>query len=235
MRLRAVLQRSWEEREDYAELLAARLDGPLTVAGIAFAVIVLADQFVTGRSPVRGYLDLAGWVLWGVFVFEFALRMTIAPSTSQFFRRNWWQLIFLAVPFLRFLRPLARLRVPRVGRVVSSAVRTSRTAARRLSSRLVWLSVLTVIVVLAASQIVFEFGDYPAYGDALHAAALATVTGTALEQESGVLKALDVILGVYSVVVFAALAAMLAAYFMDRTGVDDDEVNEQEAVEQLSN
>jgi voltage-gated potassium channel len=228
VRFRRVLERSWDEREDYAELLAARLDGPLTVAGIAFAAIVLADQFVTGRSPVRGWLDVAGWLLWAVFVFEFLLRMTIAPSTSAFFRRSWWQLIFLAVPFLRFLRPLARLRVPRVGRVVSSAVRTSRTAARRLSSRLVWLSVLTVIVVLAGSQIVFEFGEYASYGEALHAAALATVTGQPLGQESAALMTLDVVLGVYSVVVFAALAAMLAAFFMDRAGVDADEVDGQE-------
>ena len=42
---------------------------------------------------------------------------------------------FLVVPFLRFLRAVRALRAARMGRVVSSAVRTSRTAGRRLSPR----------------------------------------------------------------------------------------------------
>jgi voltage-gated potassium channel len=95
-------------------------------------------------------------------------------------------------------------------------VRSSRTAARRLSGRLSWLSALTAIVVIAASQIAFEFGQFTSYGNALHRAALATVTGTSFGQEVAVLQVLDVVLGVYSVVVFAALAAMLGAYFVDR-------------------
>ena len=204
------------ERARVAEWVADRLDKPLTVAGIAFLLVVLADLFVPRATPAGRVLEITGWVLWGLFVVEFLARLFIAPSTTEFLRRNWWQLIFLAVPFLRFLRPFARLRVPRLGRVVSSAVRSSRTAARRLSGRLSWLSVLTVIVVIASSQIAFEFGTFDSYGNALHRTALATVTGVPFDQEVPVLQVLDVVLGVYSVVVFAALAAMLGAFFVDR-------------------
>jgi voltage-gated potassium channel len=204
------------ERERVSEWLADRLDRPLTIAGFAFLLIVLADLFVARGTAAGRVLEVTGWLLWGLFVVEFLVRLFIAPSTSEFLRRNWWQVIFLAVPFLRFLRPVARLRVPRLGRVVSSAVRSSRTAARTLSGRLSWLSVLTGIVVLAASQIAFEFGDFASYGNALHRAALATVTGTSFGQDVAVLQVLDVVLGVYSVVVFAALAAMLGAFFVDR-------------------
>lgn len=204
------------ERERVAEWLADRLDRPITLAGIAFLVIVLADLFVARATATGRVLEITGWLLWGLFVFEFLLRLSIAPSSSEFLRRNWWQVVFLVVPFLRFLRPVARLRIPRVGRVVSSAVRSSRTATRRLSGRLSWLSALTFIVVLAASQIVYEFGDFPTYGQALHRAALATVTGQPFGQDVAVLQVLDVVLGIYSVVVFAALAAMLGAFFVDR-------------------
>lgn len=204
------------ERERVAEWLADRLDRPITIAGMAFLVVVLADLFVSRATPAGRILEVTGWLLWGLFVIEFLARLMIAPSTTEFLRRNWWQIIFLVVPFLRFLRPFARLRVPRLGRVVSSAVRSSRTAARRLSGRLSWLSALTVIVVLAASQLAYEFGDYADYGAALHRAALATVTGLPFQQDDPVLQVLDVALGIYSVVVFAALAAMLGAFFVDR-------------------
>ena len=204
------------ERERVAEWVADRLDRPITIAGFVFLFVVLADLFVPRATPAGRVLEIAGWLLWGLFVVEFGVRLFIAPSTSEFLRRNWWQLIFLAVPFLRFLRPFARLRVPRLGRVVSSAVRSSRTAARRLSGRLSWLTVLTLIVIVAASQVVFEFGAFSSYGDALYRTALATVTGEPLAQDAPVLQVLDVVLGIYSVVVFAALAAMLGAFFVDR-------------------
>lgn len=204
------------ERERVAEWVADRLDKPITIAGVAFLLVVLADLFVARATPAGRVLEVTGWLLWGLFVLEFLVRLFIAPSTSEFLRRNWWQVFFLVVPFLRFLRPFARLRVPRLGRVVSSAVRSSRTAARRLSGRLSWLSALTAIVVIAASQIAFEFGEFTSYGNALHRTALATVTGTPFGQDTPVLQVLDVVLGVYSVVVFAALAAMLGAFFVDR-------------------
>lgn len=211
-----MLRRPAPEREEYIERLAERLDRPLTIAGVVFAVVVLADLFVAGRGPAAVWLEIIGWALWGLFLLDFVLRLVIAPSTGAFLRNNWWQLIFLAVPFLRFLRPFARLRIPRLGRVISSAVRSSRAATRRLRGRLSWLSALTAIVVLAGSQLAYEFGEFVSYGQALHAAALATITGEPLAQESGVLQALDVVLGIYSVVVFAALAGTLGAYFVDR-------------------
>jgi len=104
---------------------------------------------------------VASWIVWGVFVLEFVLRAVIAPSTSDFLRRNWWQLVFLALPFFRFVRILARLRLARLGRVVSSAVRSTRTATARLSGRLGWLSAVTAIVVLSASQLLYETTPYP--------------------------------------------------------------------------
>jgi len=52
------------------------------------------------------------------------------------------QVIFLALPFLRFARIVARLRlrpIVRAGRVVSSTVRGTRIAGRELTSRAAWL------------------------------------------------------------------------------------------------
>lgn len=218
-----VLSRAPSERERIAEEIADRLDRPLTVAGIIFALVVLADTTIQMRGALQAAFDVAGWVLWALFVLEFIARLVVAPSTAGFLRKNWWQVVFLAVPFLRFLRPLARLRIPRFGRILSAAVRTSRTAARRLSGRVAWLAALTLIVVLASSQLVYEFGDYDSYLLALHDAALAAVIGEPMGQEAAIIQVVEVVLAVFSVVVFAALAGALGAFFLERR--DDEDVS----------
>lgn len=213
---RSLLRRPPAERERTAKELFDRLDGPITALGVIFALIVLADTVARPTGTVATALNVAGWVIWAIFVAEFVLRMIIAPSTWGFLRRYWWQLIFLAVPFLRFARILARLRLARLGRVVSSAVRTSRTAGAKLSSRVGWLAAVTVIVVLASSQVLYEYARFDSYGDALHAAALATVTGEPTGSPSAVARVLEIGLAVYSVVVFASLAGILGAYFLEQ-------------------
>ena len=70
-----------------------------------------------------------------------AQRAAVARFRARFWRRNWWQLVFLAVPFLRFLRAvrvfrLARVaRVTRVGGILGAGVRGSRSAGRLLTGQ----------------------------------------------------------------------------------------------------
>ena len=74
---------------------------------------------------------------------------------------------------------------------------------------------MSAIAVLGSSQLLYEFADYERYGDALHAAALATVTGEPLAQDGGFARIFEVVLAVFSVVVFATLAGSLGAYFLE--------------------
>lgn len=206
------------ERERIAEDIARRMDKPVSVLGIIFLLLVVSDTALANEGGLRRWFDIAAWVLWAVFAFEFVLRLVIAPSAWSYLRRHWWQVIFLVVPFLRFLRVagrLARLRPGRLARVLSSALRGMKTATRKLSSRLAWLSSVTAIVILASSQLLFEFGHFDSYGRALHDAAYATIAGEAIESESLVADVLELLLAVYSVVVFAFLAGMLGAYMLE--------------------
>ena len=221
--VRDLARRSPEERERGIELLASRLDRPMSVLGVLFLLVVLGQNVSTSPGVQRGF-TVVGWVLWVVFVGEFLLRLWLAPSRARFLRRNWWQVVFLLLPMLRFLRALALVRVVRAGRVlrvvraggvVSSAVRSSRSAGRILGSRIAWVASLSAIVVLAASQLLFTLGIYDSYSDALYAAAVATIAGQTMDLEGGLGRALDVALLAYSVAVFAALAGTLGAYFFD--------------------
>jgi voltage-gated potassium channel len=197
------------------EGLARRLDRPMGVLGLVFLLVVLGQSLA--REPwLVTALSVVGWILWAVFVGEFAFRAVSARDHRRFWRRNWWQLVFLALPFLRFARALTLLRAARVGGVLSAAVRGSRSAGRLLTNRVGWVTALTGVVVLAAGQLLYVVDAYDAYGPALHDAALGTITGEPLSAEGGWPRFLEVVLAVYSVAVFATLAGALGAYFLER-------------------
>ena len=202
------------ERAVEQEGLATRLDRPMGALGLVFVLIVLGQALAREPWLVTTF-TVAGWICWAVFVGEFAFRAYRAPSQRRFWLRNWWQLVFLALPFLRFARALTLLRTARVGGVLSAAIRGSRSAGRLLTNRIGWLTAVTGVVVLASSQLLYVVGAYADYGTALHDAALATVTGQPLVTDHGFARFLEVGLAVYSVAVFATLAGALGAYFLE--------------------
>ncbi|TDC81359.1 hypothetical protein E1193_15040 [Micromonospora sp. KC606] len=191
--------------------------------GILFLLLVLG-QVITHDEPLATVLTVAGWVLWVVFVAEFALRAWLARHCArEFWKRNWWQLIFLAVPFLRFARAATALRAARGGGVVAAAVRGSRSAGRLLTDRLAWLAVVTVTLILAAGQLLVVTRSYRTYGQALHDVALTTITGEPLTATDTFAQVVELVLAAYSVVVFGTLAGALGAFFLSRERADDRE------------
>lgn len=210
-----VVDRPPAEREIWAEALLDRLTPLMSAMSVLFLLVVLGEQFSRPASPLSLALTITGWVLWATFAAEFVARLVVAPDKRRFLKRNWWQLIFLALPFLRVLRLVRAVRVLRTGRVLSSAVRSSRSARSVLGGRIGWLAVVSAITVLGSSQLLYEFSGYQHYGDALHAAALATISGEPLGREDPFSKVLDIVLTTFSVVVFATLAGSLGAYFLE--------------------
>lgn len=202
-----------------AEILARRLDRPMGILGVVFLFVVLGQLLATDPRLSLA-LSILGWVFWTVFVAEFLLRAYIAGFRRDFWRRNWWQVIFLLVPFLRFFRALQSLRLVRLARfarfggIVSAGVRGSRSAGRLLSSRIGWLAAVTAVVVLASSQLLYVTGSHAQYADALYEAAMATITGSGITATDAFARILQVILAVYSVAVFATLAGSLGAFFL---------------------
>ncbi|SCL34619.1 voltage-gated potassium channel [Micromonospora nigra] len=208
--------------------LARRLDKPMGVLGVLFLLLVLG-QAVSRDASVGTALTVASWVLWAVFVAEFTLRAWLARHCArEFWKRNWWQVIFLAVPFLRFARAATALRAARGTGVVAAAVRGSRSAGRLLTDRLAWLAVTTATIILAAGQLLLVTDSYPTYGQALHDVTLTTITGEPLSATDGFSQVLELVLAAYSVAVFGTLAGALGAFFLSRER-DTDGRSEVEA------
>lgn len=208
-----------EERLNAAERLARRLDRPMGILGFLFLFVVLGQLLASDPALVAS-LTILGWIFWAIFVAEFALRAYIAKDQRRFWKRNWWQLIFLLVPFLRFFRALQVLRLSRLARfarfggVVSAGIRGSRSAGRLLTSRIGWLAAVTGVVVLVSSQLLYVAGAYQQYAVALLESAMSTITGSELSAQGTFASILQVVLAMYSVAVFATLAGAVGAYFL---------------------
>lgn len=193
----------------------------MAALGLLFLVIVVSERMIEPREPLNSVLSLTSWAIWAAFVAEFAWRVAAAPSKKRFLLRDGWQAVLLLLPFLNVLRGLAAVRLTRVGRALSAGVRATRTARANLAGRLGWVVTLTVTVIIVAADILYQFSGFTTYSSALHAAALATITGRPTEADSGTAQVLEVLLAAYSVVVFAALAGTAGAYFLgDRSSSD---------------
>lgn len=208
--------RSRSEREIWADELLDRLTPVMSALAVLFVLVVVGESMTTDGTGLSVALTIAGWLIWLAFAAEFIARMVVAPDSRAFLKRNWWQALFLILPFLRIFRLVRIFRFARTGRVLSSAIRSSRSAQRALGSRVGWLAVVSAIAILASSQLLFEFGIFDRYGDALHAAALATITGEPIARPDTFSRILEVGLAAFSVVVFATLAGTLGAYFLEK-------------------
>src|SRR5680860_792434 len=141
-----VANRSEVEREIWADELLDRLTPVMSALSVVFVLVVIGESLAaTSGTTLSLGLTVAGWLIWLIFVAEFIARLVVAPKTVEFLKRNWWQVAFLVLPFLRILRLIRTIRILRAGRVLSSAVRSSRSARRVLGSRVGWLVVVSAI------------------------------------------------------------------------------------------
>ncbi len=213
--VRGCLQRDRGQRERLAQHLYDRLHPAMSALAVLFLVLVLAQGPAREGTVLQRSLLAATWLLWLVFVAEYLLRLVIAPSTTAFLRRTWWQIMLLAVPVLMLGRALLLLRLARPTRVALAAFRGGRSARSTLTSRAGWLAVVTTIVVFVAADLLYNLADIRPYGTALHAAALGAITGEPTASPHGVAQILDVALAIYAVVFFATLAGMVGAFFVE--------------------
>ncbi|HEX7167902.1 MAG TPA: hypothetical protein VF230_13070 [Acidimicrobiales bacterium] len=213
--VRGCLDRPEAERARLASRLYERVHPAMAVLGLLFLAVVLAQRAATPGSSLGGFLAAVAWTLWFAFVGEYALRLVIAPDRSAFFRRTWWQLLFLAVPFLSMVRGLLFLRLARPTRVVLAAFRGSRSARATLTGRLGWVAVLTAIVAFSSADLLYGAGAVKPYGAALVAASRATINGQPLPSEHVLAEILGLVLAVYAVGFFATLAGSIGAFLLE--------------------
>lgn len=206
------------------------LEAPVAWLGLAWLVLLVVE-FVWGLNPL---LEAVVYVIWGIFVLDFGLRLILAPDRWRFLRSNWLTLLSLLLPALRvlaFLRAsillrLARgLRGTRLIRVVGSLNRGMRSLRAFLDRRKFgYVVVLTLLVTAGGAAGMWSLesealveGGFTSYGDALWwTAMLMTTVGSAYWPQTAEGRTLTLLLALYAFSVFGYLTASLASYFIGR-------------------
>lgn len=177
--------------------------------------------------------------IWVVFVFDFLLRLLLAPRKIRYLKRNWITALSLFVPALRVFRVFRVFRVLRLARAARSATlvrvigslnRFMRVLSRTLGRRGTgYVAALTLAVLLAgaAGMLAFEgdVGDPTGihdFGTALWWTAMVLTTmGSAYFPKTPEGRALCVLLALYAFSVFGYVTATLATIFLANDAEDE--------------
>jgi voltage-gated potassium channel len=202
-----------------------RADPVMAWLGVVFALLVGYELAVDLTPSAARALQIAGWVIWAIFVAEFMGHLYVAPHRLRYLRRHWLQVLGLLVPTLRFLRFVRLLRLGRAlpaARVVSSSYRMAGTARRLLRSRLLYLAAVSAVVVIALAELVYLFergvreAAFTSFGDAVLWAAAVVVAQQGDPVPESAVAHVAMLLGfAWGVVVFATVAGSLGAFFVD--------------------
>ena len=229
------------ERETLLEHVHDALDGIMVALSAAWIALLVAE-LVSGSLPRS--LDVAVWVIWAIFIADFALEFAIAPLKRQYLRKHWLSAASLVLPALRILRVFGALRVLRAARVVRSVglLRILTSLNRGLSSLRATATRRGLGYVLAATALVMVLGaagmaffESPAvlaaeritdsepladFGEALWWTAFAMTTGATSQPATVEGRFLGWLLSLYGLGIFGYLTATLASHFVGREVAD---------------
>jgi voltage-gated potassium channel len=229
-----------KEQTQRQELLLA-IQQATRVPMILLAVLMMAlvCLHLAVRLPPASdrRLRLAEWLIWQVFILEFAVTFILAPHKGEFLRKNWILALALVFPFARVLHVLpAAVAFPAqpTFQILAVASRGLQKLAVVLAGRrLLYLFAFTIAAVVSSA--VGEFlvehrapgTNISTYGDSVWwAAGTITSVGTELYPVTAEGRIIAVFTMAFGVTVVGYLAASIAALFVN---VDASASSQQKA------
>lgn len=220
-----------QDRLEVLNRLQDWLETPMIVLGF-FWLVLLVIELIWGLSP---FLGTVSNVIWGIFILDFILKITVAPRKLRFLRDNWLTEISLLLPALRVFRLVRVFRLARATRglrlvkVIGSLNRGMRAAGTSFGRRgFGYIAALTLIVVLVGAAGMYAFernvpgGGLDSYGEALWwTSMILTTLGSEYWPKTAEGRVLCVILSLYGFAVFGYITASLSSFFIDQDASSD--------------
>lgn len=240
-----------QERWQALKTLESWLEGPVQWLGLIWLLLLIVE-YIYGLNEV---LTALVYLIWGVFLLDFIVRLYLAPDRTTYLRRNWFTVISLALPGLRvflafralpLIRVITRLRGLQLVRIVGSLNRGMRTLKATMGRRKFgYVIALTVIVTAAGSAGMWAFENqglvengFENFSDALWwTAMIITTMGSEYWPQTYEGRVLGFLLSLYAFSIFGYVTATLATVFIgqeaqnpesDVVGVDDLRMLNQE-------
>ena len=239
-------------RQQTFDRFSAAVELPMLVLTIVMIPVLILPYVIHHPSAkTQSLLDAADYFIWAVFLFEYLVRLTLAPRRWHFVTHNWADLVIVAVPMLRPLRLIRSIRVLRalrLSRLSALVGEGTQKAKRSLHARATgYVIVITTALILVTSVVVLDLerdvkgANIKSFGDALWWAVSTVFTvgyGDRYPVSAGG-RAVATVLMMCGIGLIGVIAAAVAAYFVGegsaaRQTVEDAEVLRRlEAIERL--
>ena len=92
--------------DELLERWEARTNVPLLILAAVMLPLIVLPLLTQLDDGVKQIFTYAEWGIWAVFAFDLVARLWLAENRRLFLRRNWIDVLIVAVPFLRPLRLL---------------------------------------------------------------------------------------------------------------------------------
>lgn len=223
----------YKQRLSILRQVESWLETPLIVLSAVWIVLIVID-FGWGLNV---FGEIATGVIWGLFIFDFLLRFTVAPDKTRYLARNWLTALSLLLPALRIFRVarlfrvLARLRALQLVRILGSLNRGMRVLGKTMRRRgFGYIMVLTTVVTIVGAAGIFYFERTLPDGEGLDnfytalwwTAMLMTTMGSEYWPKTAEGRALCLILSVYAFAVFGYVTGVIATFFIGRDAAEDE-------------
>ena len=219
-------RQSRRQRWELMQRLSDWLDAPLTALALLMLALMVADLALPLRPAWARRVGQAETAIWVVFIVDFLLELTLAPSKVAYLKRNWLTAVSVLLPSLRAVRALRVARALRgmsLLRLLTTLNRGSPAlghAVERGQFGYVLLLTLIVVASAAAGAYYLEHDEPGALirtpGDAVWwAATLVTTMNSSLETVTLEGQVVSLLLRVFALGVSGYVTAVIAVYLLD--------------------
>lgn len=208
---------------------------PMLILAFAYLPAFVVSYLPGASADVRLAGAVVEYAIVGVFALELLVRLSVAERKLAFLKKNWLDVVIVALPLLRPLRFLRAARaLPLIAR---GLVALRRVMGNYRGAYVLLVGVLSVLsgalVVSVAEQ--GAGGPIDSFGDALWWS-VTTITTVGYGDTHPVTaggRLVASLLMVIGIALFGLLTASVAAYFVEDRAEDREEVSNRELLRKL--
>lgn len=107
-----------KQKEQLLSKFESLTEIPMLILVLVMIATLIIPLVVSLPESTHQVLEIIDWVIWAIFALELSIRTYLAPKRLSYLRKNWVDVIVVALPLLRIFRVLRAARLLRILRFV---------------------------------------------------------------------------------------------------------------------